>query len=192
MTNTNTPIFNENIQTYTYLLDILREKDSSQLIRNDSFSHATVLVENLVNHAKEEILIYSSVFCEAFYLNDPIKEAFESSHKRGVTVKVLVHYNLSGKEDTIGQKKTIKMYLDEIYKDSNIAIKYLDGSKSINLANMKLNNFLVTDKKSFRYEKSTPSKQACISNTTMSTEAVGSLNDNETATLLTDAFNNTF
>ena len=185
-------MFDEDIPTYTYLLDILREKDSSQLIRNDSFSHATVLVENLVNHAEKEILIYSSSFCEAFYLNDSIRKAFVDSKTRGVSVKVLVHYDLTKKEDIIGQKKTIDVYLKDIYENENISIRYLKSRESLSLDGEKLNNFLVTDKKSFRYEKSTPSKQTCISSTPVATKAVGSLNDKETATLLTDAFNNTF
>jgi hypothetical protein len=82
-------IFDEDIPTYKQLLNILRKKDSQQLIRNDSVGHATVLVQNLVEHAEKEILLYSSSFCEEFYLKEEILKAFKD--KKDLSVKVIVH-----------------------------------------------------------------------------------------------------
>jgi sugar-specific transcriptional regulator TrmB len=189
---TETPIFDEDIPTYSRLLYLLRSKNSDQLIRNDSVAHASVLVANLVENAEKEILIYSSSFCKSFYLSDEVRKAFEQSSKKNIPLKVLIHYDLSSEEALIGQKESIKTYIEEIYKNSTFEYKFLNPTTPISFEGKFLNNFMVADRMSFRYEKSEPSREACISGTPTKTLAIGSINDKETANTLADAFHNAF
>lgn len=185
-------MFDEHIPTYRQLLDILRKKDSTQLIRNDSVAHASVLVSNIVSHAKEEILIYSSSFCKGFYLSDEIKDAFAKSREKSVPVKLIIHFSLSEDEDIVGQAEAIEAYLGDTYGKDFFKMKFLDDNASISFDGMVLNNFIVTDKKSFRYEKTEPLKEACVSSASIATHAVGSLNDPDTAGILANAFHDAF
>jgi len=181
-------IFDEDIPTYKQLLAILREKDSQQLIRNDSVGHATVLVQNLVEHAEKEILLYSSSFCEEFYLKEEILEAFKK--KKDLSVKVIIHYKFDEAEDSVGQNKTIARY-NEILGD-HVKIKFMNAEDNLKIEDISLNNFLVADEKGFRYEKSEPSKEACVSKGILPTPAVGSLNDPALSKELAEAFNKKF
>jgi len=189
---TETPIFDEDISTYSRLLFLLRKDDSTQLIRNDSVAHASVLVENMVKNSKREILIYSSSFCKSFYLSDKVREAFELSNSNNVSLKVLIHYDLAANEALVGQQETIKAYIEEIYNNNNFEYRFLSPSQEIGLENRILNNFMVVDRKAFRYEKVVPSKESCLSGIPPKTLAIGSINDTDTANILADAFDNAF
>ena len=71
-------VFEENVILYKHLLEGLRAEKSSRKVRNDSLTHAKILVNNLLIHAKEEVLIYTSSFCGLFYLSDHIQPKFKS------------------------------------------------------------------------------------------------------------------
>ena len=185
-------MFSEATYAYTCLLDTLRNKSSAQLIRNDSLSHAILLVCDMIEHAKDEILIYSSSFSKAFYLREEIVKAFKTSAERGVPVKLLIQYEFDKSEDTMEQKETIAIYKYNIYRDAPFEHRIFAPSESITLNNKQLNNFLVVDGMSFRYEKLKLSKDNYINGSIISKVAVGSLNDSGTAKSLTESFYEVF
>lgn len=185
-------MFSEATYAYTQLLATLRKKAGTQLIRNDSISHAIILTCDMIEHAKDEILIYSSSFSKAFYLHEEIVNAFKISAERGVPVKLLIQYEFNKSEDTMRQEETIAIYKHDIYRDAPFDHRIFASSESIILDNKHLNNFLVVDGVSFRYEKLKLSKDSCIAGSITSKIAVGSLNDSATAKSLTESFYEVF
>lgn len=184
-------MFDEHIPAYTYLLDIIREKNSDQLIRNDSFEHAKVLAGNLFTHAKEEILIYTSSFCEEFYLNPEIFNTFQDIKNKDINVKVLIYFEVTEEEEEkIGQKKSLNEY--SALLGDKFQYKYLKNSDHLRKEEQIINNFIVVDGISFRYEKKEPSRAGCLSSERIYTKAIGSINDQETANYLIQAFNQSF
>jgi len=184
-------MFDEHIPAYTYLLDVIRKKNSDQLIRNDSFEHAKVLAGNLFTHAKKEILIYTSSFCEEFYLTPEIFNTFQSIKNKDISVKVLIHFEVTDEEEKIiGQKKALEEYKSIL--NDKFEFKYLQNSDHVRKEDNIINNFIVVDGIAFRYEKKEPTRIGCISNERVYTKAIGSINDQETANYLIQAFNQFF
>jgi hypothetical protein len=68
----------------------------------------------------------------------------------------------------------------------------MDAADKLKTEDIPLNNFLVADEKGFRYEKTEPSKEACVSKGILPTPAVGSLNDPALSRELAEAFNSKF
>ena len=180
----------QDITEYERHLQTLRSEDSILKIENNSLAHASVLVSNLLDHATDEVLIYTSSLCKQFYARDKMENDFISLKSRGITPKILIQYKYED-GNPIGQDESIRV-LKKIFGDSFQAVFLPRDNPYIEIdserGKIRINNFTVVDEKAFRYEKYETEKDACIAGSGEYTKAVGCMNDIETAKLLKSAF----
>ena len=196
-----TETYIRDLDEYSKLLLRLRNENSSLKIKNDSLSHAKLLVTNLFAHAQKEIDIYTSSLCKLFYLSKELTDAYKEIKEKDVFVKILIQYKFDGNDDEkVGQKDSIKK-IKESLKDQ-VEIKFLnknseDGDKKIVYKNDEIevvvNNFTVVDGISFRYERQETEKGFCEKSIEdRFTKAIGCMNDSDTAMFLKQIFEENF
>lgn len=147
--NNENTIFSDDIKVYKAALSSIPTPVSAvntSLVRNDTNEHAKALIIELLNRTTESVKIKSSMFCEEFYKDADIFGAFKKLDKN-VNVSVLVSY-----EDE-SQTAAINDYKQEFGK--RIEFKYI----SKNPINM--NDFMLIDDHSFRYELEAFDREAC-------------------------------
>ena len=144
-------IFSDDIRVYEYALNQIPDREDAiepSYVRNDTFEHSLIVVENLFKRAQKEIYIKSSIFCKKFYLNDRIVGTLNRLKWRGVKTNILIEQKNSDK--IIGQEETIKKF-KEILGKKNINVNYINKNKK-----QKVDDFIVIDKHDFRYELDKP------------------------------------
>lgn len=146
--NINT-IFSDDIKAYKAALSSIPSSASAvntSLVRNDTNEHAKALIIELLSRAKESVKIKSSMFCEEFYKNTDIFNAFKKLDE-SVKVSVLVSYEDKKQTDAIND------YKKEL--GERIKFKYISSNP------IKINDFMLVDEHSFRYELEAFNREAC-------------------------------
>jgi hypothetical protein len=148
----------------------------------------------LFDHAKKEVLVYSSSLCYQFYASSEIIDASNRLKEKGIIPKFLIQYNFKDGEewaDIIRQKETVEKLrqifgANDIFKvlpEKSPHIVYKNGD-----SNIRINNFTIVDEKAFRYEIYETEKGECAKIDGKYTNAVGCINDEDTAKLLKEVF----
>lgn len=133
---------------YETIVKDMARKDSNELIDNDSVHHAHILVSELVNSAKKSIKLYTNSFCQEFYLNERVLQAFEDAAKRKISLQILSEHDIT-------ENGALKKY-KEIFADNIIKEKIAKGELKATFApdsTTVLNNFMIIDAKGIRYEQ---------------------------------------
>lgn len=130
---------------YRLKLAEYREMSSTKVFDNDTFDNAKVLMSQLVAMANETIKIHTTAFCDTFFEDAEVKEAFHQAAQRNVKLFIVSREKLLGKE--------IKAYR-EIFQENFFLQEAIPLSYSIEGEKYCLNNFTVIDDIGVRYEQS--------------------------------------
>ncbi len=180
-------IFSDDIKAYKVaLVSIPDNKQATDVsfIKNDTRAHAKALFINMLSRATKSVKLKSSMFCKDFYGDQDIYEAFTELNDN-IEVKALVEI-----EDTnvqSGQQDIIERYKQH----NNIEINFLNEHNQ-------LNDYLLIDDHSFRYELERFDHKACAGKHLTNVEAVALINadkDDEQrkkVNVLSDFFNKHF
>lgn len=139
-------IANMTLIDYEILVKNMADRQTDDLVDNDTVNHARILVSELVNSAEKTIKLYTNSFCEKFYLDTNVKEAFTNAKKNNdVSLEIISENDISSNEAY------------EEYKRIYETIRYKHYSKDIfakfNSNTVSLNNFMIIDDKGIRYEQ---------------------------------------
>lgn len=138
-------IANMTLIDYKILVKNMADKQTDDLVDNDTVDHARILVSALVNSAKKTIKLYTNSFCKNFYLDENVKKAFINAKKNNVSLEIISENDISSNEAY------------EEYKNIYNTIKYKRHSEKIfakfNSNSVLLNNFMIIDDKGIRYEQ---------------------------------------
>ncbi len=125
----------------------MAKNQTNDLADNDTVNHAYILVSELVKTAEKTIRLYTNSFCEEFYENEKILEAFRLASDNKVKFNIISENNISKNKAYIEYKA--------IFKQDNI--QNIQNSQpitaEINSKEVVLNNFMTIDNKGIRYEQ---------------------------------------
>ncbi len=185
MHNTLLSLFKEStIERYSKLLHNLRITEDTMVIPNDSYDHARAMISELLKSAKKEVRIYSTHFCDTFYSDPIIKNAFTDTQQANKQVMFKVILRSKNKEE----QTEIAKYKELL--GNNFEVKY---NKKLIVGKEELQDFIVVDHKALRYEETTESELGdCHNKKPAIVKAVGCFNNPKYATKLSEKFDEDF
>lgn len=183
-------LFQMTIADYQRELTRLREESSTTIFDNDQFDHAKILISELADMATYEINIYSTAFCDTFFNDSKVLNAFNEAAKRNVKLNVITSLNTKVL-DNPEYSNTLHTY-EEMFKNNGIKVhvgtplEYIDADTR---NKEQFNNFMVVDGKGIRYEKALFTFSTdCHRTPRKEMQANGCFNDPEIAAALNNCF----
>ncbi len=139
-------IANMTLIDYEILVKNMADRQTDDLVDNDTVNHARILVSELVNSAERTIKLYTNSFCEKFYLDTNVKEAFSNAKNNGVSLEIISENDISSNE-AYEEYKKIYETINYKHYSKDIFAKFDSNDKVL------LNNFMIIDDKGIRYEQ---------------------------------------
>lgn len=130
------------LELYREKFRLMIETDSTNIIGNQSKEHAIVILQELINHAKESVYIACTRLSKSIYGNPILLGIIENAIRRGVI------FHISIKDDVAECQHCANLFFD-----NGIKIK---KSESI------MHDFCVIDRKRFRMEIDQSTKEARV------------------------------
>jgi len=136
---------------YRSVFRLMLKADGERILQNDSKSHAIVLIEELIRHATKEVYIYCTRLDDTVWGVPSVLDSIDEAFNRKVTFHVLTR---------------------EVVPDETLALKSFKqhdckiGQAHLENGNVIVENFLVVDGKSFRFESAPQERKGfvCVNN----------------------------
>lgn len=140
------------LEQYKALVTYLKDEKRHDVIDNDTVEHASILVQALVESAKEKIRLHTTSFCEDFYSRPEIKNAFQEASERNIEMDIISRNDLD--ENSVFQEYQTMF--------PNLHITTLPEGIKVEHENeiITLNNFMLIDHNGIRYEQG-PKETKC-------------------------------
>ena len=141
----------QNIEEYHHAIKSLFDQESTEWFPNNNEEHDAAITEEILLHAKEEVKIFCSSFRNDVWNNLGVKEAFIKAISSGVKIQIIT-------QQKIDEKTELKWMIDKmlslnILSSNDVSVKEEIGG---NLPY----NFIVADRKMFRFEGNANKRQA--------------------------------
>ena len=132
----------KNIEQYRDAVKRLFDSDSTEMFPNNNEEHTAVIINEIFCHAQQEVKIFCSCLNHDVWDDTKIKESFLEAIKRGVIFKIVTQKEID--------KET---KLKNTFEEFHVPIKE-------KVADYLTNNFIVADKKMFRFEENASERHA--------------------------------
>lgn len=125
----------DNIEAYHAAIKKLFDKDSEEFFPNNNAAHAAAIIEEIFLHAAEEVKVFCKKLSQETWDDEGVLDAVLKAASCGIKISVLT-------QDAIDKNSKIYRLLELL----NVCIKQNVGTEF-------RCNFIVADRKMFRFEK---------------------------------------
>ena len=135
----------DNIKKYHDAVKLLFDNDSTELFPNNNEEHTTAIIEEILLHAQKSVKILCTCLNHDVWDNQKVMDAFVNAFCRGVKIEIVTQ-----------QKMDKDSKLSKLIRSLRVSIKE-------ETASYLTCNFIVADKKMFRFEEDASKRHALAS-----------------------------